>query len=247
MMRFINKIAVVTGSARGIGKVIALQLAREGADVVISDVLIEDGEKTVQEIKNLGRRSIFVQCNVADATAVNNLMARTIAEFGRIDVLVNNAGITRDTLMIRMKDDDWDRVLEINLKGAFLGIRAAAKEMMKQRSGKIVNISSIVGLMGNAGQANYAAAKAGLIGLTKSAAKELAPRGITVNAVAPGFIDTEMTQKLPEPVRENYLKFIPLNVFGSPQDVANAVTFLASDEASYITGEVIRVDGGMRM
>jgi 3-oxoacyl-[acyl-carrier protein] reductase len=247
MSRFKNKVALVTGSARGIGKVIALNLARQGADVVISDVMVEDGKNTVKEIQTLGRKCLFVQCDVSNSEDVNNLISKTVTEFGQIDVLVNNAGITKDTLMIRMKDEDWDNVININLKGSFLCTRAVAKVMMKKRSGSIVNISSVVGLMGNLGQVNYSASKAGLIGLTKSSAKELAPRGITVNAIAPGFIETEMTQKLTEQVRESYLKVIPLNDFGSPEDVANAVAFLASEEARYITGEVIRVDGGMRM
>lgn len=247
MSRFNEKVVLVTGSSRGIGKVIAMSFANEGAAVVISDVLAEEGEKTAQEIRELGKQSIFVQCDVSDSHDVNGMIAKTVEKFGKIDVLVNNAGITRDTLMIRMKDEDWEKVLNINLKGAFYCTRAAAKEMMKKRTGSIVNISSVVGLMGNLGQANYSASKAGLIGLTKSAAKELAPRGITVNAVAPGFIETEMTQKLSEQVKETYQKVIPLSYFGAPQDVANTVLFLASEDARYITGEVIRVDGGMRM
>ncbi len=247
MSRFKEKVVLVTGSSRGIGKVIAMSFADAGAAVVVSDVLAEEGEKTAREIRELGNQSIFVQCDVSDSQDVNGMIAKTVDKFGKIDVLVNNAGITRDTLMIRMKDEDWEKVLNINLKGAFYCTRAAAKEMMKKRTGSIVNISSVVGLMGNLGQANYSASKAGLIGLTKSAAKELAPRGITVNAVAPGFIETEMTQKLSEQVKETYKKVIPLNCFGAPQDVANTVLFLASENAKYITGEVIRVDGGMRM
>ncbi len=247
MSKFQNKVAVVTGAARGIGKVIAFNLARQGADIIISDVSVDDGEKTAGEIQKLNRKCIFVRCDVSVTDDVNNLISKTISEFGRIDILVNNAGITKDTLLIRMKDEAWDQVLDINLKGSFLCSRAAAKEMMKQRSGRIINISSVVGLMGNLGQVNYSASKAGLIGLTKSSAKELAPRGITVNAIAPGFIETEMTQKLSEEVRETYLNVIPLNRFGSPDDVASCVAFLASDEAKYISGEVIRVDGGMRM
>lgn len=247
MFIFKKRVAVVTGAARGIGKVIALNLARQGADIIISDITVDDGEKTAGEIQKLGRKCSFIRCDVSKTDDVNNLISKTISEFGRIDILVNNAGITKDTLMIRMKDEAWDLVLDINLKGAFLCSRASAKEMMKQRSGRIVNISSVVGLMGNLGQVNYSASKAGLIGLTKSSAKELAPRGITVNAIAPGFIETEMTQKLSNDVREAYIKVIPLNCFGSPEDVANCVVFLASDAAKYISGEVIRVDGGMRM
>jgi len=242
-----DKVAVITGSARGIGNVIAKTLAQHGADIVVSDVLVDDGNQTVEEIKTLDCKSIFVSCDVSNSDEVNQLIAKTVSGFGKIDILVNNAGITRDTLMIRMKDEDWDKVIDINLKGAFNCTRAAAKEMMKKRTGRIVNISSIVGLMGNLGQVNYSASKAGLIGLTKSSAKELAPRSITVNAIAPGFIESEMTQKLSAHVKETYRKVIPLNFFGLPEDVANTVSFLVSEEARYITGEVIRVDGGMRM
>jgi 3-oxoacyl-[acyl-carrier protein] reductase len=232
----------------GIGRVIATTLGRDGANVVVSDVQSEDVARPVlEEIRQAGSEAIFVPCNVTSAQEVEELFRKAVDQFGRVDILVNNAGITRDTLAIRMSDEDWDLVLNVNLKGAFLCSRAAAKIMMRQRYGRIVNISSVVGLMGNAGQANYSASKAGLIGLTKSLAKELAPRGITVNAVAPGFIQTQMTEKLPENVKQEYLRFIPMNDFGKPEDVANVVAFLASDEARYITGEVVRVDGGMRM
>ncbi len=248
MSRFKGKVAVVTGSAMGIGRVIATTLGRDGANVVVSDVQSEDVARPVlEEIRQAGSEAIFIPCNVTSAQEVEELFRKAVDQFGRVDILVNNAGITRDTLAIRMSDEDWDLVLNVNLKGAFLCSRAAAKIMMRQRYGRIVNISSVVGLMGNAGQANYSASKAGLIGLTKSLAKELAPRGITVNAVAPGFIQTQMTEKLPENVKQEYLRFIPMNDFGKPEDVANVVAFLASDEARYITGEVVRVDGGMRM
>ncbi len=248
MARFQDKIAIVTGSAMGIGSVIAKHFGNEGAKVVISDVLEESAAAPLlEEISMAGSEAIFVRCNVANRDDVEHLVAETLDRYGRLDILVNNAGITRDTLVIRMSDEDWQAVIDVNLKGAFFCSRAAAKVMMRQRYGRIVNISSVVGLMGNAGQANYAASKAGLIGLTKSLAKELAPRGVTVNAVAPGFIQTKMTEKLPDNVREEYLRFIPMKDFGQPQDVANVVAFLASDDARYVTGEVIRVDGGMRM
>ena len=248
MAAFQDKVAVVTGSAMGIGSVIARRFGSGGAKVVLSDVQDEAvAAPLIEEITGMGGEAVFVRCNVAARQEADALIAEAMERFGRVDILVNNAGITRDTLVIRMSDEDWQAVLDVNLKGAFFCSRAAAKVMMRQRYGRIVNISSVVGLMGNAGQANYAASKAGLIGLTKSLAKELAPRGITVNAVAPGFIQTRMTEKLPDNVKQEYLRFIPLNDFGLPEDVANTVAFLASDEARYITGEVIRVDGGMRM
>lgn len=241
-MDFTNKTAIVTGSARGIGRVIAEALAKQHANVVISDLDQSAVDTVVSEI---GGSAFGVQANVTKSAEVESLFEKTIEKFGRIDILVNNAGITRDALMIRMDEKDWDMVLDINLKGAFLVTKAAARIMMKQRYGRIVNISSVIGLGGNAGQANYAASKAGLIGLTKSAAKELCTRGITVNAVAPGFIETEMTARLPEAARQAILSQVLINRPGTPLDVAQAVLFLASDDASYITGQVLAIDGGL--
>ncbi len=243
-MDFANKTVVVTGSARGIGRVIAEQFARLNANVVISDLDEETVERAAGEI---GGTAVGFKADVTKAADIDKLFEKTVERFGRVDIVVNNAGITRDSVMIRMAEKDWDMVLDINLKGAFLVTKAAARIMMKQRYGRIVNISSVVGLKGNAGQANYAASKAGLIGLTKSSAKELASRSVTVNAVAPGFIATEMTEALPEAAKQQFLERMFLKRPGSPQDVAAAVLFLASDEASYITGQVLAVDGGLSM
>ncbi len=243
-MDFANKTVIVTGSARGIGRAIAEQFAGLNANVVISDLDEETVERAVGEI---GGTTVGFKADVAKAADIDRLFEKTVERFGRVDIVVNNAGIARDSIMIRMAEKDWDMVLDINLKGAFLVTKAAARIMMKQRYGRIVNISSVVGLKGNAGQANYAASKAGLIGLTKSSAKELASRGVTVNAVAPGFIATEMTEALPEAAKQQFLERIFLKRPGSPQDVAAAVLFLASDEASYITGQVLAVDGGLSM
>lgn len=242
-----GKVALITGSAQGIGKTIAMELAGDGADCLISDIDPGMAENTAAEIRAMGRKSVSVKANVADSGDVAAMIQKGIDEFGKIDILVNNAGITRDGLIMRMKDEDWDQVLQVNLKGAFLCIRAVSRQMMKQRSGRIVNIASIVGAMGNAGQANYVASKAGLIGLTKTVARELASRGITCNAVAPGFIDTAMTQVLADDVKKNLLDQIPMGRLGSAADVAHAVRFLASEEAAYITGQVIHVNGGMYM
>jgi 3-oxoacyl-[acyl-carrier protein] reductase len=242
-----GKIALVTGAAQGIGREIALALASDGADVAICDVNLEAAQKTSIEIEGKGKRSLALKANVAASGDVTSMMDQVIEKFGRIDILVNNAGITRDGLILRMKDEDWDLVLSINLKGAFLCTKAALKYMSKQRGGTIINIASIVGAMGNAGQANYVASKAGLIGLTKTIAREYANRGITANAVAPGFIETAMTQALPENVRQELAKQIPMGKLGTPEDVANAVRFLASPWASYISGQVVHVNGGMYM
>ena len=240
-----GKVAIVTGSARGIGQAIAHALADRGADVVITDVLEDEARATSAEIIARGRRSLAIRCDVANRQEVENLVHQTATELGRLDILVNNAGITRDALLVRMTDEQWDRVLDINLKGTFLACQAAAKLMMKARSGKIVNIASVVGITGNPGQANYSASKAGVIALTKTIARELGSRNITVNAVAPGFIETEMTRQLPEAARKAFLDNIPANRPGLPEDVANAVCFLCSPSADYITGHCITVDGGL--
>ena len=246
-MQLKDKNAIVTGSAQGIGKSIALALAKAGANIVVSDVNIEEAEKTAKEIEALGRKALAVKCNVADANEVTELVKKTQETFSTIDILINNAGVTRDNLMMRMEEKDWDLVLDINLKGAFLLTKAVTRIMMKQRYGRIVNMSSVIGVMGNAGQSNYAASKGGLIAFTKSTAKEFASRNITCNAIAPGFIETAMTAKLTEEVKENYKKGIPLGRMGSVDDVANAVLFLVSEQSTYITGQVLHVDGGLVM
>lgn len=242
-----DHVAIVTGGARGIGKAISQSLAQEGAHLVISDVNLGEAKQTADALASGGRRCLAVEANVTDGKAVAEMVDRVIREFGRIDILINNAGITRDALLLRMKEEDWDLVLNVNLKGAFHCTKSVLPSMSKQRSGRIVNIASIVGVMGNAGQANYAASKAALIGFTKSVAREYASRGITVNAVAPGFIDTAMTQNLSAEVREGLMKQIPLNRLGTAQDIAHAVRFLVSEEAGYITGHVLHVNGGMLM
>lgn len=243
-----GKFALVTGGSRGIGKAIVLALAKAGANVAINFAgNVKAAEEVAAEVTALGRKAFLLQADVADNAACTDMIDKMIAEFGRIDILVNNAGITRDGLLMRMKEEDWDAVLDTNLKGVFNCTKATIKYMMKQKAGKIVNITSVVGVMGNAGQANYAAAKAGCIGFTKSVAKEVASRGITVNAVAPGFISTDMTSVLPEKVVEEMAAGIPLKRAGEPDDVAKAVLFLASDDAAYITGQTLHVDGGMVM
>jgi 3-oxoacyl-[acyl-carrier protein] reductase len=246
-MSISGKIALVTGAAQGIGRNIALALANDGADVAICDVNPDAAQKTAGDIGAAGRKSLALKANVSSSADVTAMIDTVVEKFGKIDILVNNAGITRDGLILRMKEEDWDLVLSINLKGSFLCTKAALKYMTKQRTGTIINIASIVGAMGNAGQANYVASKAGLIGLTKTIAREYANRGITANAVAPGFIDTAMTQALSENIRQDLAKQIPLGKLGTPEDVANAVRFLASPWASYITGQVIHVNGGMYM
>ncbi|MHC1717868.1 MAG: 3-oxoacyl-[acyl-carrier-protein] reductase [Acidaminococcaceae bacterium] len=247
-MQIEGKIAFVTGASRGIGRAIALSLAEAGADVAVNYAgNAAAAEEVAAEIRKMGRRALILQGDVSQTEAAASMLDAVVAEFGRCDILVNNAGITRDGLLMRMKEEDWDAVLNTNLKGVFNCTKAALKYMMKQRSGKIVNIASVVGIMGNAGQANYAAAKAGCIGFTKSVAKEVASRGITVNAVAPGLIATDMTSVLPEKVIEDMASGIPLKRAGQPVDVAKAVLFLVSDDAAYITGQTLNVDGGMVM
>jgi 3-oxoacyl-[acyl-carrier protein] reductase len=240
-----GKTAIVTGASRGIGRAIALRLAREGADIIAVATTLENAEKTAAAITGLGRKALPAAVDVSEFGEVENMVKSTLAEFGKIDILVNNAGITRDNLLIRMNQQQWDEVIEVNLKGTFNCIRAVTKPLMKQRSGKIINISSIVGVIGNPGQANYCASKAGVIGLTKSVARELAPRNIQVNVVAPGFIETDMTRDLTAEVMEKLLESIPLGRIGDAETVAGAVAFLASSDADYITGQVLQVDGGM--
>lgn len=241
-------VTLVTGARRGIGRVIALRLARCGP-VALNDIAEgkDELEGVAEEVRGIGRRALVAPGDVTEADQVEAVVKESVEEFGRLDVLVNNAGITRDGLLVRMTEEQWRSVLEVNLTGAFLCSRSAAKVMLRQRSGCIINMASVVGLMGNAGQANYAASKAGLIGLTKSMARELAPRGITVNAIAPGFIASPMTDKLGEQARDKLSSLIPLGRLGTAEDVADAVAFLASDAASYITGQVLKVDGGMHM
>ncbi|WP_138751620.1 3-oxoacyl-[acyl-carrier-protein] reductase [Paenibacillus sinopodophylli] len=243
-----GKKALVTGASRGIGRSIAVALAEAGADVAINYSGSEAAAaETAQAVEALGRRAIIIKANVGKSDEFDAMVKEVIEQFGAVDILVNNAGITRDNLIMRMKEDEFDQVIETNLKGVFNGIKAVTRPMMKQRFGRIINISSVVGVLGNPGQANYVAAKAGVIGLTKASARELASRGITVNCVAPGFIQTEMTDKLPEEMRQSLAGQIPLARLGDPSDIANAVRFLASDASAYMTGQTIHVDGGMYM
>jgi 3-oxoacyl-[acyl-carrier protein] reductase len=245
-MKLKGRVALVTGAAQGIGKSIAEALAKEGADVIVSDINIDAAKVTANEIGKLGVKAVAIKTNVADAGDVAASVDQAVKEFGKIDILINNAGITKDNLLIRMKDEDWDAVISVNLRSMFLCTKAIAPLMMKNRWGRIVNIASIVGEMGNFGQANYSAAKAGAIGLTKTVARELASRGITCNAIAPGFIDTAMTQKLSDDVKKRLSEQIPLTRLGTPEDIAKVVVFLCA-EADYITGQVINVNGGMYM
>jgi len=242
-----GKVALVTGGARGIGREIVLCFAREGADIAICDVNLEEAEATAKEIQKTGRQCLAFKTDVTDSKDVQAAIDKILDKLGKLDILINNAGITRDGLVLRMSEEDWDKVIAVNLKGCFVCTRLAAKVMLKQRFGKIVNLASIIGIMGNTGQANYAASKAGVIGLTKSVAKELASRGVCVNAIAPGFIKTEMTAKLSEDVQKRMLSVIPLGRFGEPKDVADLALFLSSESSSYITGQVIQIDGGMLM
>lgn len=248
-MGIFGKVALITGSARGIGKAIALELANHGANIVINDIIPKNEiDKTLEEIKQISDKALGIRADITVFNEVENMVKEIMNKFGKIDILVNNAGITRDSFLIRMKEEDWDAVIRINLKGTFNCSKAVAKYMMRQKSNdKIVNISSVIGLVGNIGQTNYAASKAGIIGLTKSMAKELALRNINVNAIAPGFIETDMTKKLPEKVIKDLQQQIPLKRLGIVEDVAKTVYFLVSDAANYITGQVINVDGGMVM
>ena len=247
MSQLTNQVAVVTGAGRGIGRAIALKFAAEGADVVCVSRTQENSEKVANEIRALGRKAWAHAVDVADAAAVSAAAEKILADAGKVDILVNNAGVTRDGLLMRMSEADWDAVLDTNLKGAFLVTKAFCRAMIKARAGRIINISSVIGLIGNAGQCNYSASKAGLIGFTQSAARELAARGITVNAIAPGFIETDMTAELKPEMRETLLKQIPLNCFGTADDIAGTALYLATPAGRYVTGQVLTVDGGMVM
>jgi 3-oxoacyl-[acyl-carrier protein] reductase len=247
MTQLANQIAVVTGAGRGIGQAISLKLAGAGADVVCVDLKTEFCDETVQRVQALGRKAWSFAANVADAASIEAVAKQILAAAGRVDILVNNAGITRDGLLMRMSEADWDAVLDINLKGTFLVTKAFTRAFLKQRAGRIINVASVIGLIGNAGQCNYAASKAGVIGFTKSVAREVASRGVTVNAIAPGFIQTAMTDKLNQEQKDAILRQIPLGTLGQAEDVADAALFLASPAARYITGQVLAVDGGMTM
>ena len=246
-MRLTGKVALVTGAAQGIGRAIALLLARNGADIVVSDINLEKAEETAKEIRAIGPKATAVKVDVSNLSDVERMVEAIIEKLAKIDILVNNAGITRDKLILRMTEEDWDAVLGVNLKGTFNCTKTVIRHMAKQRSGKIVNIASVVGEMGNAGQANYSASKAGVIGLTKTIAREYAQRGINVNAIAPGYIETPMTDALPEKAKDELKKLIPMERLGKPEDVAEAVLFLVCEESSYITGQVLNVNGGIYM
>jgi 3-oxoacyl-[acyl-carrier protein] reductase len=242
-----GKVALVTGAAQGIGRTVALLLAQKGADIVVSDINLEKAEETAKEIEAIGRRAVAIRVDVANLNEVERMIEAILERFGQIDILVNNAGIARDKLILRMTEEDWDAVLNVNLKGTFNCTKAVIRHMSKQRRGKIVNIASVVGEMGNVGQANYAASKAGVIGFTKTIAREFAQRGINVNAIAPGYIETPMTEVLPERAKEELRRMIPMERLGRPEDVAEAVLFLVSESSSYITGQVLNVNGGIYM
>ena len=246
-MKLADKVAMVTGAAQGIGKAVALLLARNGADIVVSDVNVEKAEETAKEVQALGRKALAIKVDVAKLGDVEKMVEGILAQFGKVDILVNNAGIARDKLILRMTEEDWDAVLNINLKGTFNCTKAVVRHMSKQKGGKIVNIASVVGEMGNPGQGNYAASKAGVIGFTKTIAREFAQRGINVNAIAPGYIETPMTDALPEKAKEELKRLIPMDRLGKPEDVAEAVLFLVSEASSYITGQVLNVNGGIYM
>lgn len=246
-MKLTGKVALVTGAAQGIGKAVALLLARHGADIVVSDINLEKAEETAKEIESIGPKAMAIKVNVGSLNDVERMVEAVLKKFGRIDILINNAGITRDKLILRMTEEDWDIVLNVNLKGTFNCTKAVVRHMAKQRSGKIVSIASVVGEMGNAGQVNYAASKAGVIGLTKTIAREFAKRGINVNAIAPGYIETPMTEFLSDKVKEELKRLIPMERLGKPEDVAEAVLFLVSEESNYITGQVLNVNGGIYM
>jgi 3-oxoacyl-[acyl-carrier protein] reductase len=246
-LKLTGKVALVTGAAQGIGKAVAMLLARNGANMVVSDINLEKVEKTAKEIELIGPKTIAIKVDVSNLKEVEQMVETILEKFGKIDILVNNAGITRDKLILRMTEEDWDAVLNVNLKGTFHCTKAVVRHMAKQRSGKIVNIASVVGEMGNASQANYSASKAGVIGLTKTIAREFAQRGINVNAIAPGYIETPMTEVLPEKVKEELKRLIPMERLGKPEDVAEAVLFLVSEESNYVTGQVLNVNGGIYM
>ena len=246
-MELKEKVALVTGAAQGIGKAVALMLARHGADVIVADVNLEKAAETAREVEAAGRGAMAVKVDVTRLSDVEQMVESALGRFGKIDILINNAGIARDKLILRMTEEDWDAVLDVNLKGTFNCTKAVIKHMSKQRSGKIVNIASVVGEMGNAGQANYSASKAGVIGLTKTIAREFAQRGINVNAIAPGYIQTPMTDALPDKAKEELKRMIPMERLGQPEDVAHAVLFLVSEASSYITGQILKVNGGIYM
>ncbi len=246
-MELKGKVALVTGGAQGIGKAVALMLAQHGADVIVADVNLEKAQETAKEVEATGRGAMAVKVDITRLNDVEQMVESAIARFGKVDILINNAGIARDKLILRMTEEDWDAVLDVNLKGTFHCTKTVIKHMSKQRSGKIVNIASVVGEMGNAGQANYSASKAGVIGLTKTIAREFAQRGINVNAIAPGYIQTPMTDVLPDKAKEELKRMIPMERLGQPEDVAHAVLFLVSEASSYITGQVLNVNGGIYM